>query len=65
MSDKTRLLSISDNVEWVKAEKGGVIEKFNCPDCSEEMIIIANLTSYAYCLKCKQYWIQKIDFQFG
>jgi len=53
MTEET-LISLPENITWVKAKPKG---KFTCPDCGKVMIVMGLIEVYAYCITCEQYWM--------
>ena len=57
LGDVKRTIEVSPKFKWVRAILRG---NFNCPDCGKTMVVIASPMGYAFCLECKEYWIQEV-----
>ena len=55
--DIVKTIEVKPNSKWVGAILKG---DFNCPDCGEVMVVIAQLIGYGFCLNCRKYWLGEV-----
>lgn len=56
MEGEGRTITIPADFKWVEATLEG---DFSCPDCGGVMEVLAVPWGYAFCLRCRKYWIKE------